>query len=226
MGRPGSYASAAKGSLMTSISSANIEAWLRHCAEVFTEHRDELTEMDAKIGDADHGINMARGFSAVPANLDPLADKSIGSLFRTTAMTLISKVGGASGPLYGTFFLQAARPANGKTELTLEELCRCFDTGLTGIVNLGKAVLGDKTMVDALTPALAALHPKGGDSLNAAVQRAASVAHAAAEATIPLVARKGRASYLGERSAGHKDPGAASSALLLEALAETFKTSA
>jgi dihydroxyacetone kinase-like protein len=211
---------------MTSISSANIEAWLRLCAEVFTEHMDELTDLDAKIGDADHGVNMARGFSAIPAKLDPLLDRSIGSLFRTSAMTLISKVGGASGPLYGTFFLQAARPANGKTELTLEELCQCFDTGLAGIVKLGKAVLGDKTMVDALTPALAALHPRNGDSLNAALQRAASAACEAAEATIPLIARKGRASYLGERSAGHKDPGAASSALLLEALAETIKASA
>ncbi|MFZ0708637.1 MAG: dihydroxyacetone kinase subunit DhaL, partial [Terrimicrobiaceae bacterium] len=139
---------------MTSISSANIEAWLRRCAEVFTEHKDELTDLDAKIGDADHGANMARGFSAIPPKLDALVDRSIGSLLRTSAMTLISQVGGASGPLYGTFFLQAARPANGKTELTLKELCQCFDTGLTGIVNLGKAVLGDKTMVDALTPAL------------------------------------------------------------------------
>jgi len=211
---------------MTSISSANIEAWLQRCAKVFAEHKDELTDLDAKIGDADHGVNMARGFSAIPPKLDPLVDRSIGSLFRTSAMTLISKVGGASGPLYGTFFLQAARPANGKTELTLNELCQCFDTGLAGVVKLGKAVLGDKTMVDALTPALAALHPKNGDSLNAALQRAASVACEAAEATIPLIARKGRASYLGERSAGHKDPGAASSALLLEALAETVKASA
>jgi dihydroxyacetone kinase-like protein len=208
---------------MTSISSASIEVWLRRCATVFAEHKDELTDLDAKIGDADHGVNMARGFSAIPPKLDPLLDKSIGSLFRTSAMTLISQVGGASGPLYGTFFLQAARPANGKTELTLKELCQCFDTGLTGIVNLGKAVLGDKTMVDVLTPALAALHPKNGDSLGTALERAASTAREAAESTIPMIARKGRASYLGERSVGHKDPGAASSALLLEALAETIK---
>ena len=210
---------------MTSISSANIEAWLRRCAEVFTEHKDELTDLDAKIGDADHGANMARGFSAIPPKLDALVDRSIGSLLRTSAMTLISQVGGASGPLYGTFFLQAARPANGKTELTLKELCQCFDTGLTGIVNLGKAVLGDKTMVDALTPALAALHPRNGDTLQAALERAAAAAAEAAEATIPLIARKERASYLGERSIGHKDPGATSSALLLSALADTVKAS-
>jgi phosphoenolpyruvate---glycerone phosphotransferase subunit DhaL len=210
---------------MTSISSANIEAWLRHCAGVFTEHKDELTELDAQIGDADHGANMARGFTAIPPKLDALVDRSIGSLLRTSAMTLISQVGGASGPLYGTFFLQASRPANGKTELTLKELCQCFDTGLAGIVNLGKAVVGDKTMVDALTPALAALHPKSGDSLQTALDRAASAAREAAEATIPLIARKGRASYLGERSIGHKDPGATSTALLLGALAETVKAS-
>jgi phosphoenolpyruvate---glycerone phosphotransferase subunit DhaL len=208
------------------ISAATIEAWLRHCAELFIQYKDELTDLDAKIGDADHGANMARGFTAVPPKLDVLVDKSIGSLFRTCAMTLISQVGGASGPLYGTFFLQASRPANGKTTLSHEELCECFDAGLTGVVNLGKAVLGDKTMVDALTPALAALHPKNGDSLEDAVARAATAAREASEATIPLIARKGRASYLGERSAGHKDPGAASSALLIEALAESLKGTA
>jgi phosphoenolpyruvate---glycerone phosphotransferase subunit DhaL len=208
---------------MGSISAATIEAWLRHCSELFIQHKDELTDLDAKIGDADHGANMARGFTAIPPKLDVLVDKSVGSLFRTCAMTLISQVGGASGPLYGTFFLQASRPANGKMTLNHEELCQCFDAGLTGVVNLGKAVLGDKTMVDALTPALAALHPKNGDSLEDAVARAATAAREAAEATVPLIARKGRASYLGERSVGHKDPGAASTALLIEALAESLK---
>ena len=208
---------------MNSISAEIIEAWLRNCAELFVQYRDELTDLDAKIGDADHGANMARGFTALPAKLDVLVDKSIGSLFRTCAMTLISQIGGASGPLYGTFFLQASRPADGKTTLSHQELCQCFDVGLSGVVNLGKAVLGDKTMVDALTPALKALHPKNGDSLEDAVTRAAATAREAVEATIPLIARKGRASYLGERSVGHKDPGAASSALLLAALAETLK---
>ena len=122
---------------MSSISAAIIEAWLRHCAELFVQHKDELTDLDAKIGDADHGANMARGFTAIPPKLDVLVDKSIGSLFRTCAMTLISQVGGASGPLYGTFFLQASRPANGKTALSHKELCQCFDVGLTGVVNLG-----------------------------------------------------------------------------------------
>jgi dihydroxyacetone kinase-like protein len=209
---------------MDSISSQNLERWLRSCAEVFAAHKDELTELDAAIGDGDHGANMARGFAAVPPKLDALAGKEIDGLFRTTAMTLISNVGGASGPLYGTFFLQAARPAAEKLQLTIPELCACFAAGLAAIVHLGKAMLGDKTMIDALTPALAALHPKNGDSVSAALDRAVAAARAGAEATIPLVARKGRASYLGERSAGHKDPGAASSALLLGALAEAVKT--
>ncbi len=209
---------------MNSISSAIIETWLRRCAEVFAQHKDELTELDAKIGDADHGVNMARGFKAIPPKLDRLDDRSIGTLFRTSAMTLISQVGGASGPLYGTFFLQAAKSAGNKNALALGELFQCFDAGLTGIVNLGKAAVGDKTMVDALTPALAALHADNADSFEAALTRAAAAAPEGAEATIPLIARKGRASYLGERSIGHKDPGAASSALLVEALAATVKT--
>jgi dihydroxyacetone kinase-like protein len=166
---------------------------------------------------------MARGFSSVPAKLTALKVKDIEALLKTTAMTLISQVGGASGPLYGTFFLQAARPAHGKAELSLPELCECFDAGLAAVVHLGKAIVGDKTMIDVLTPALAALHPKEGDSVTAALDRAIAVARGAAEATIPLVARKGRASYLGERSAGHKDPGAASSVLLLEALAKALR---
>jgi dihydroxyacetone kinase-like protein len=206
---------------MNTISSEMIERWLRRCTEVFQAHKDELTELDAAIGDGDHGANMARGFAAVPAKLDGLANKEVDGLFRTTAMTLISQVGGASGPLYGKFFLQAAAPAKGKLELTLPELCACLDAGLAAVVQLGKAAVGDKTMVDALTPALAALHPQDGDTPGTALARAVAVAREAAEGTIPLVARKGRASYLGERSAGHKDPGATSSALLLGALADT-----
>jgi dihydroxyacetone kinase-like protein len=208
---------------MDTLSSAQIEHWLRRCAEVFAAQKDELTALDAAIGDADHGANMARGFAAIPAKLDGLASKTIDSLFRTAGMTLISQVGGASGPLYGTFFLQAATAAAGKSELSSADLCACFEAGLAGIVKLGKAAPGDKTMVDALTPALAALHPQDGDGPGSALARAVEAARAAAEATIPLVARKGRASYLGERSAGHKDPGAASIVLLLAALAETAK---
>jgi len=148
----------------------------------------------------------------------------IDGLFRATAMALISQVGGASGPLYGTFFLKAAPPAAGKVELTLQEICDCLDAGLAGVVALGKAAPGDKTMVDALTPALAALRSHDGDTLAAALDRAAAAAREAAEATTPLIARKGRASYLGERSMGHKDPGATSSALLIGARADAAGT--
>jgi len=161
---------------------------------------------------------MARGFTAVKGKLGELKDKDIGAIFKTVAMTLISTVGGASGPLYGTFFLQAATGANGKKELTPEELVTIFNTGLQGLVNRGKAAVGEKTMVDALVPAFAALKPAEGESLDEVISRAVAAAKKGRDSTVPLVAKKGRASYLGERSAGHVDPGAASSVLLLEAL--------
>ena len=192
--------------------------WLHNCAETFVQHKDELTALDAAIGDADHGANMARGFTAVEGKLAGLAGKDLGIIFKTTAMTLISTVGGASGPLYGTFFLQAATAAAGKMELTTVELADVFDKGLQGLMNRGKAVVGEKTMIDALVPAIAALHPHDDDSLAATIGRAVAAAGQGADSTIPLVAKKGRASYLGERSAGHLDPGAASSVLLLKAL--------
>lgn len=201
-----------------SIDSATVLHWLQNCAETYVQHKDELTELDAAIGDADHGANMARGFTAVQAKLAGLQDKDIGTIFKTVAMTLISTVGGASGPLYGTFFLQAATGANGKTALTHEELVTALSAGLQGLMSRGKAVVGEKTMVDALVPALEALKPAGNDSLPAALDRAVAAAKKGADSTIPLVAKKGRASYLGERSAGHLDPGAASSVMLLEAL--------
>jgi len=192
--------------------------WLQLCAETFREHKDELTQLDATIGDADHGANMARGFTAVEGKLAGLQDKDLGTIFKTVAMTLISTVGGASGPLYGTFFLQAATAAAGKTALNAKEFFSMFGTGVQGLMNRGKAVVGEKTMVDALVPALEALKPAENDSLSTAIDRAVEAAKKGADSTVPLVAKKGRASYLGERSAGHIDPGARSSVLLLEAL--------
>ena len=200
--------------------------WLRLCAETFREHKDELTQLDAAIGDADHGANMARGFTAVEGKLEGLKDKDIGAIFKTVAMTLISTVGGASGPLYGTFFLQAAPGANGKNELTHAELSALFNAGLQGLINRGKAAVGDKTMIDALVPALKAFEPLANDSLPVALDRAVAAAQKGADSTVPLVARKGRASYLGERSAGHLDPGASSSTLLLEALQRALRSTA
>ena len=209
---------------LNAVTSEVVLQWLRNCAKTYQEHKDELTQLDAAIGDADHGANMARGFTAVEGKLDGLKDKDIGAIFKAVAMTLISTVGGASGPLYGTFFLLAANGANGKMTLTHEELVAAFDAGLQGLMNRGKAVLGDKTMVDALVPALEALKPGDHDSISEALDRAVAAAQKGADSTVPLVAKKGRASYLGERSAGHLDPGASSSTLLLKALQQALRS--
>jgi len=198
--------------------------WIKACAHVLAENRDYLTQLDAAIGDADHGANMDRGFKAVMNKLPEFSDKDIGTIFKTVGMTLISTVGGAGGPLYGTFFLQAGMKTAGKTELNLADWCVALEAALNGVVMRGKAELGDKTMVDALTPAVNTLKKAMEDNttLKNALQQSAEAARQGMEATIPLVARKGRASYLGERSAGHQDPGATSSYLLLKAAADTW----
>jgi phosphoenolpyruvate---glycerone phosphotransferase subunit DhaL len=201
-----------------SLTTGTVLRWLQNCADTFEAHKDELTQLDAAIGDADHGANMARGFTAVRGKLAELQGKDIGTIFKTVAMTLISTVGGASGPLYGTFFLQAATAAGGKNELSTPEVAAVFNTGLQGLIHRGKAAVGEKTMVDALVPAVEALRPAQDETLAGALNRAVAAAKKGADSTVPLVAKKGRASYLGERSAGHLDPGAASSVLLLEAL--------
>src|ERR1700744_3297015 len=142
--------------------------WLENCAETFEAHKDELTQLDAAIGDADHGANMARGFTAVKGKLGELKGQDIGAIFKSVAMTLISTVGGASGPLYGTFFLQAATSTAGKTNLNHQDLFAAFQAGLQGLMSRGKAVVGDKTMVDALVPAVAALQPRDDANLTKA----------------------------------------------------------
>jgi dihydroxyacetone kinase-like protein len=209
---------------INTLSAETVLRWLQNCADTYAQHKEELTQLDAAIGDADHGANMARGFTAVQGKLAGLHDQDLGTVFKTVAMTLISTVGGASGPLYGTFFLQAVAGANGKTDLTHDELVSVFSAGLQGLMHRGKAVVGDKTMVDALAPAIEALKPMGNDSLSAALDRAVAAAQKGAESTVPLVAKKGRASYLGERSANHADPGCASSVLLLESLREAARS--
>jgi dihydroxyacetone kinase-like protein len=198
--------------------------WLQAYNQVITEKKDYLTELDSSIGDADHGINMHRGFQAVMAKLPGVQDKDIGSIFKTVGMTLLSTVGGAGGPLYSTLFIQAGNKLNGKMELTLPDWAGALEAANAGIVRLGKAEVGDKTMVDALTPAVQALSDasKEGRSMEQALSDAAEAAKKGMEATIPLVARKGRASYLGERSAGHQDPGATSSYLLMRTAAEVW----
>ncbi len=203
------------------ISRDNVVAWIDAFAQVVAENKDYLTELDSAIGDADHGINMNRGFKAVIGKKSEYADKDIGTIFKTIGMTLLSTVGGAGGPLYGTLFLRAGMATAGKMELTLEEWTAAIDAAVQGVVMRGKAELGDKTMVDALTPALNALQNavENGTALPSALQKSAEAARTGMEGTIPLVARKGRASYLGERSAGHQDPGATSSYLLLQTAA-------
>lgn len=198
--------------------------WIKACGRVLAENRDYLTQLDAAIGDADHGVNMDRGFKAVMNKMAEISDKDIGTIFKTVGMTLISTVGGAGGPLYGTFFLQAGMKTTGKMELNLEDWYNVIEAALSGVVMRGKAELGDKTMVDALTPARDALKQalEHNTPLATALEQSAEAARAGMVGTIPVVARKGRASYLGERSAGHQDPGATSSYLLLKAVADTW----
>ena len=198
-----------------------LTGWLRRFHELVIKNQVELTELDSAIGYADHGINMARGMNAVIDKLDGGQPARVNDLFKTVAMTLVMSVGGASGPLYGTFFLRFAGATGPAIELDAEALHTALRAGLTGVVERGKAKPGDKTMVDALSPALDAMEAvikKGGD-LVAAVTAGRDAAAAGRDATVPMVARKGRASYLGERSAGHMDPGAASMSMLFDALA-------
>jgi phosphoenolpyruvate---glycerone phosphotransferase subunit DhaL len=198
-----------------------LTGWLRRLHELVIKNQIELTDLDSAIGDADHGINMARGMNAVIDKLDGGQPARVNDLFKTVAMTLVMSVGGASGPLYGTFFLRFAGATGPAIELDAEALHTALRAGLTGVVERGKAKPGDKTMVDALSPALDAMEAvikKGGD-LVAAVIAARDAAAAGRDATVPMVARKGRASYVGERSAGHMDPGAASMSMLFDALA-------
>ncbi|MDW8396191.1 MAG: dihydroxyacetone kinase subunit DhaL [Anaerolineae bacterium] len=206
------------------ISREAILEWLRAFAEVVDQNKDALTRLDMAIGDGDHGANMHRGMQAVMAKLPSVADKDIGTIFKTVSMTLISTVGGASGPLYGTLFLQMASVTSGKTALTPQEFSQALKSGIDGVVARGKAAPGEKTMVDALLPAFEALKASldAGLSFAEAVRACAAAAAAGRDATVGMVAKKGRASYLGERSVGHQDPGATSSHLLLEAAARTL----
>ncbi|PNH82312.1 dihydroxyacetone kinase subunit DhaL [Arthrobacter sp. AFG20] len=194
--------------------------WLTLSAQAMAEHRVELIELDRAIGDSDHGENMDRGFQAVLDKLAESPPETPGAALKLTAMALMSKVGGAAGPLYGTAFLRAATTLGDAAHIDAAVLAAALAAARDGIVARGKAETGDKTMVDAWTPAVdaAAAAAADGDTL-AVLIAAAEAAEAGAVATDPLVARKGRASYLGERSAGHRDPGAASSALILRAAA-------
>ncbi|MEV6432531.1 dihydroxyacetone kinase subunit DhaL [Nocardia sp. NPDC051463] len=198
--------------------------WVRRFAELIDEHTDELTELDAAIGDADHGSNMQRGTAAVVAALAESAPTTPTEQLKQVGMTLIRTIGGASGPLYGTFFLRCAA-ATGESDLDAAGFAKAFRAGLDGIVARGKAESGDKTMFDALAPAADALDERlaAGDDLAAALEAAVTAAEVGRDATIPMLARKGRASYLGERSIGHQDPGATSAALLVLAARQAVR---
>lgn len=200
----------------------DVIAALQAGAATVAEHRDELVELDRAIGDADHGENMDRGFRAVALKAETSEPETPGAVLKLCATVLISTVGGASGPLYGTAFLRAAAAVGDATELDGAAVAKAVQAGLEGVVARGRAEAGDKTMVDALVPAVDAAKnaAEAGEGPAKVLAAAAEAAHRGAQATEPLVARKGRASYLGERSAGHIDPGARSTALLLSAFAE------
>jgi len=203
------------------INAKQVVEWIRAVARVLEQNRQYLTDLDGPIGDSDHGINMDRGFKKVAAQLPAVAESDVGTILRTVGTTLISSVGGAGGPLYGTFFIDAGKVVAGKLDLTDEDLTRLLEAGLAGVIRIGRANLGDKTMVDALHPAVEALKVAVADGLASAkaLQAMVQAAERGMTGTTPLQAKKGRASYLGERSIGHQDPGATSSYLILEALA-------
>jgi dihydroxyacetone kinase-like protein len=207
-----------------SVSYEDAVRFVRSYADVIAENKEYLTQLDSAIGDADHGINMNRGFQAVLGKLDGIPNGDVGNLLKTVGMTLVSTVGGAGGPLYGTLFLQFGTATAGKSELEAEDWAAALVAGVQGVQMRGKAEPGDKTMVDALIPARDAFRQAldDGASFADALQRSAAAAEEGMKATIPWVARKGRASYLGERSAGHQDPGATSSYLLLKTAADTW----
>ena len=202
---------------------ADLDAWVRRFAALVSENKDHLTELDAAIGDADHGSNLDRGMTAAVAALDELGPTAAGPLFSKVGMTLVSTVGGASGPLFGTLFLRMGTSLGDTDTVDAAQIAAALRAGLDGVEARGKAQPGDKTMYDALSPAVDALDKAVGEGadLGDALGRARDAAAEGRDATIPMLARKGRASYLGERSVGHQDPGATSVALLLQAAADT-----
>ena len=196
-----------------------LTSWLKRVDEMVAARQAYLSDLDAAIGDGDHGANLARGFHAVSAKLGTPADPA--ALFKTVGMTLIGTVGGASGPLYGSLFVEMGKAAAGQAALDVTAWAAVLEAGVNGVAARGKALPGEKTMLDALTPAVAAL--AGAADLASGLAASAEAALKGVEATVPMVARKGRASYLGERSVGHADPGATSSAMLLAALADAAR---
>jgi dihydroxyacetone kinase-like protein len=207
------------------ITAEHVIRFIEGVAARIKEHRDELTQLDSAIGDADHGINLDRGFTAVLGKLPAVADKDIGTILKTTGMTLVSTVGGASGPLYGTAFIRAGTALADRHELAEGEVVAALEAALEGIMARGKAQRGEKTMIDAIAPGIDALKEAiaNGEDLLAAVRGAVAAVAAGMQATIPMLATKGRASYLGERSIGHQDPGATSAYYIAQVMLETIE---
>lgn len=191
---------------------------LMRMGKAMEENKEFLTDLDNTIGDGDHGINMARGFAEVEKQAQALAEKDVGNILKTVGMTLVSKVGGSSGPLYGTAFMKAGMTIGAKTEIGMDDFLGGLEAGIEGVKARGKSTTGEKTMLDAMVPALEAMKAKQaeGADVKAVLEAGVAAAEAGVEATKPMVATKGRASYLGERSVGHQDPGATSFALLLK----------
>ena len=202
------------------MTSEQVRDWIRRFAEAVSEHRTELVRLDTAIGDGDHGTNMDRGMKKAVEKLDSTDGGDIGADLKAVGMALVSSVGGAAGPLYGTVFLQMGSASAGKDELDLDGWTAAVEAGVNGLKARGKAEPGDKTMIDAWLPALEAL--REGGELGEALERSAAAAEEGMKATTPMEARKGRASYLGPRSVGHQDPGATSTYLLLRAAADTL----
>jgi dihydroxyacetone kinase-like protein len=207
------------------ITAEHVIRFIEGVAARIKEHRDELTQLDSPIGDADHGINLDRGFTAVLAKLPTVADKDIGTILKTTGMTLVSTVGGASGPLYGTAFMRAGMALADRHELTEADVVTALEAALEGIMARGKAQRGEKTMVDAIAPGVEVLKEAQarGEDFRTALRRSVEAVEAGMKATIPMLATKGRASYLGERSIGHQDPGATSAFYMAQVLLETIE---
>lgn len=213
---------------MNVISQSQIIKWLEKTAKVVKDNKEYLTELDSAIGDADHGFNMERGFNKVMGKIDEfLSTDDIGAILKNTGMTLISSIGGASGPLYGSFFLQAGAISVSKSELSLKDLKDAVEKGVEAVKARGRASVGEKTMIDVLDPALQSLNKsvETNESLETALSNMIDAADKGMKSTINMIARKGRASYLGERSIGHQDPGATSSYLILNALKEVVTSS-
>lgn len=211
--------------MIQQVEKKHIIHWLKLCTDTFHENQDFLTDLDRDIGDADHGLNMNRGFQKVGETLPKVEQQNIGAILKNTGMTLLSSIGGASGPLYGTLFIRMAASVGARESLTFDELAEDLQSGVDGVVSRGRAEPGDKTMCDVWMPVLAQMKVSlaSGAGPESLLNEMAETAEKSAIATIPMQARKGRASYLGERSIGHQDPGATSSMLMIKALCQAIR---